>query len=49
MQGALGRSMDIRLEEFLVYLPLVGSALLIIGSKIYGIKIPKDEEISIRK
>ena len=38
--------MDIRLEEFLLYLPLVGSALLIIGSKIYGIEIPKDEEIS---
>ncbi|SVB65381.1 uncharacterized protein METZ01_LOCUS218235, partial [marine metagenome] len=38
--------MDIRLEEFLLFLPLVGSALLIIGSKIYGIEIPKDEEIS---
>ena len=31
--------------ENLFLLPLVGSALLIIGSKIYGIEIPKDEEI----
>mgnify|MGYP001408888935 CR=1 FL=1 len=30
----------------LLFLPLVGSALLIIGAKMYGIEIPKDEEIT---